>query len=110
MDQELVQYLDERFGRLEQRLDGHDGRFDAIEQRLDGHETRFEGFDRRFDNVNERIRHNGVLIEGLPIPLLARAIFVVDKNNKITYCEYVPEVTTEPNYDKALAALKAAAA
>ena len=32
-------------------------------------------------------RHNnGVLIQGLPIPLLARAIFVVDKNNKITYC------------------------
>ena len=44
MDQELVQYLDERFGRIEQRLDGH---------------------DRRFDDVNERIRHNGVLIEGL---------------------------------------------
>lgn len=51
----------------------------------------------------------GVLIEGLPIPLLARAIFVVDKNNKITYCEYVPEVGQHPNYDKAIAALKAAA-
>jgi thiol peroxidase len=52
-------------------------------------------------------KNYGVLIEGLPIPLLARAIFVVDKNNKITYCEYVPEVTQEPDYDKALAALKA---
>lgn len=52
----------------------------------------------------------GVLIEGLPLPLLARAVFVVDKNNKITYAEYVPEVTSEPNYDAALAALKAAAA
>jgi thiol peroxidase len=51
----------------------------------------------------------GVLIEGLPIPLLSRAIFVVDKNNKITYCEYVPEVTEEPKYEPALAALKAAA-
>jgi thioredoxin-dependent peroxiredoxin len=51
----------------------------------------------------------GVLIEGLPIPLLARAVFVVDKNNKITYVEYVPEVTTLPNLDAALAALKAAA-
>lgn len=54
----------------------------------------------------------GVLLQqqqGLPIALLSRAIFVVDKNNKITYCEYVPEVTTEPNYDKAIAALKAAA-
>jgi len=50
----------------------------------------------------------GVLIEGLPIPLLQRAVFVVDKNNKITYCEYVPEVGAHPNYDKALAALKTA--
>jgi thioredoxin-dependent peroxiredoxin len=51
----------------------------------------------------------GVLIEGLPIPLLTRAVFVVDKNNKITYCEYVPEVTAEPKYEPAVAALKAAA-
>ena len=34
--------------------------------------------------------------------------FIVDKNNKITYCEYVPEVGVHPNYDNALAALKAA--
>jgi thiol peroxidase len=51
----------------------------------------------------------GVLIEGLPVPLLSRAVFVVDKNNKITYCEYVPEVTSHPNYEKAVQALKAAA-
>jgi thiol peroxidase len=51
----------------------------------------------------------GVLIEGLPLPLLSRAVFVVDKGGKITYAEYVPEVTSEPKYDAALAALKAAA-
>ena len=51
----------------------------------------------------------GVLIEGLPIPLLSRSIFVVDKGGKITYVEYVPEVTQHPNYEKAVAALKAAA-
>jgi thiol peroxidase len=55
-------------------------------------------------------KNYGVLIQGLPIPLLARAIFVVDKHNKIAYCEYVPEVTQEPDYDKALAALKSAVA
>lgn len=49
----------------------------------------------------------GVLIEGLPMPLLQRSIFVVDKTGKITYVEYVPEVPSHPNYDKALAALKA---
>jgi thiol peroxidase len=53
----------------------------------------------------------GVLIEsGLPLPLLARAVFVVDKAGKITYAEYVSEVTNHPNYDAALAALQAAAA
>ena len=52
----------------------------------------------------------GVLIEsGLPLQLLTRAVFVVDKNGKITYAEYVPEVTNHPNYDAALAALQAAA-
>jgi thiol peroxidase len=51
----------------------------------------------------------GVLIEsGLPLQLLTRAVFVVDKNGKVTYVEYVPEVTNHPNYDAALAALKAA--
>jgi thiol peroxidase len=49
----------------------------------------------------------GVLIEGLPLPLLSRAVFVVDKSGKITYVEYVPEVTTHPNYDAAIAAVKA---
>lgn len=49
----------------------------------------------------------GVLLEGLPLPLLTRAVFVVDKNGTITYVEYVPEVTSHPNYDAALAAVKA---
>lgn len=31
----------------------------------------------------------GVLIEGLPLALLTRAVFVVDKNGNITYAEYV---------------------
>ena len=50
----------------------------------------------------------GVLLEGLPLPLLTRAVFVVDKTGTVTYAEYVPEVTSEPNYETALAALKAA--
>jgi thioredoxin-dependent peroxiredoxin len=52
--------------------------------------------------------HYGVLISGLPIPLLARAIFVVDANDKLAHVEIVPEIASEPNYDTALAALKAA--
>jgi thioredoxin-dependent peroxiredoxin len=51
----------------------------------------------------------GTLITSLPLPLLTRAVFVVDKDGKITYAEYVSEVTSHPNYDAALAALKAVA-
>ncbi|ABS41317.1 thiol peroxidase [Clostridium botulinum] len=40
--------------------------------------------------------------------LLARAVFVIDSNNKITFVEYVPEVTNQPNFDKVLEAAKAA--
>src|SRR5947207_5982016 len=54
-------------------------------------------------------KNYGVLLEGLAVPLLTRAVFVVDKGGKVTYAEYVPEVTHEPNYEKALAALKAVA-
>ncbi|MBB6445713.1 thiol peroxidase [Bacillus benzoevorans] len=48
----------------------------------------------------------GVAIEGLR--LLARAVFVVDSNDVVTYAEYVPEVTTHPNYEAAIEAAKAA--
>src|SRR5262245_39315748 len=51
----------------------------------------------------------GVLIEGLPLSLLQRAVFVVDAGGKITYAEYVPSVPAHPNYDAALAAVKAVA-
>ncbi|WP_047985104.1 thiol peroxidase [Ornithinibacillus californiensis] len=44
----------------------------------------------------------GVLIKELR--LLARSIFVVDSNDKVTYAEYVSEVSDHPDYDKALEA------
>ncbi len=46
-----------------------------------------------------RIRENG---------LLARSVYVIDANGIIRYEQIVPEVTTEPDYDEALAAAKAA--
>lgn len=48
----------------------------------------------------------GVLIKELR--LLARAVFVVDSDDKVTYVEYVSEVTNHPDYDKAIEAAKAA--
>ena len=38
--------------------------------------------------------------------LLARAVVVIDEAGKILYTELVPEITNEPNYEAALAALK----
>jgi thiol peroxidase len=46
----------------------------------------------------------GTLIE--EIKIMCRAIFVLDKNGKVVYAQYVPEVVDEPNYDAALNALK----
>ncbi len=53
-------------------------------------------------------QHYGVLISSLPVPLLARAIFVVDAKGKLAHVEIVPEIASEPNYDTALAAIKTA--
>ncbi|MBI4602501.1 MAG: thiol peroxidase [Planctomycetes bacterium] len=49
----------------------------------------------------------GVLIKELRI--LARAVFVVDAQDRIAYVEIVPEVAQEPNYEKALQAARQAA-
>ena len=46
----------------------------------------------------------GTLIEELRI--LSRAVFVLDKEGKVVYAQYVPEVASEPDYDKAMSAIK----
>ena len=46
----------------------------------------------------------GMLIDELK--LLARGVFVLDKDGKVVYAEQVKEVATEPNYEAALTALK----
>jgi len=81
MDQELVQYLEERFERQEQRFNA---RFDRLEQRLDSHDQKFVSIDQRFTSIDQRFdelkRHTGVLVEGLrhEVQLVAEgfAVFV----------------------------------
>ena len=46
----------------------------------------------------------GVLIKELR--LLARSVFIIDKNNIVRYKEVVPEESSHPDYDKALQALE----
>lgn len=48
----------------------------------------------------------GVMIDELK--LLTRAVYVLDSQGNVVYSEIVPEVTSEPDYSAALAALKAA--
>lgn len=48
----------------------------------------------------------GVLIKELR--LLARAVFVVDSSDTVTYVEYVSEATNHPDYESALEAAKKA--
>lgn len=45
----------------------------------------------------------GVYIE--EVGFLARAVFVVDENNKVIYVEYCKDVSDHPNYDKVLEVL-----
>ncbi|NLW50504.1 MAG: thiol peroxidase [Candidatus Brocadiaceae bacterium] len=46
----------------------------------------------------------GVLIKGMR--LLARSIFVIDREGRLAYMELVPEITEHPDYEAALAALR----
>ena len=43
-----------------------------------------------------------IIMEGL----LSRCIVVIDESDKVTYTQQVPEIAQEPDYDKAIAALK----
>ncbi len=48
----------------------------------------------------------GVLISDGPLAgICARAVVVMDENNKVVYTEMVPEITQEPDYESALASL-----
>lgn len=51
-------------------------------------------------------RNYGVLIEDGPLAgICTRAIVVLDENDHVLYSELVPEITQEPNYEKALEAV-----
>ncbi|MBX7058962.1 MAG: thiol peroxidase [Leptospirales bacterium] len=55
-------------------------------------------------------RSYGTLIaEGGLRGLSARAVFVVDKNDRLSYVELVPDIAQEPNYEQALKAAASAA-
>ncbi|MBS0346876.1 MAG: thiol peroxidase [Proteobacteria bacterium] len=55
---------------------------------------------------SEFIKNYGVALAAGPLAgLTARAVVVLDENDKVLHSELVPEIKQEPNYDAALAAL-----
>ena len=64
-----------------------------------------EGIDRvhvfsDYKELDFGIKYGFVIDE---LRLLARGVVVVDKDDVVRYVEYVPEITNEPDYEKALA-------
>ena len=60
--------------------------------------------DFRFSDFDESY---GVRMADGPLGgLLARAVVIVGKDGKVAYTELVPEITQEPDYDKAIEAVK----
>ena len=59
-----------------------------------------------FRHLNEFANSYGVaILDSSLAGLTARAVLVLDENNKVLHSELVSEITSEPNYQAALAAL-----
>ena len=57
------------------------------------------------------MKNYGVAITDSPLAgITARAVVVLDENDKVIHAELVPEIKDEPNYDAVLAALEPASA
>ncbi len=55
----------------------------------------------------EFLRNYGVEMSTGPlVGLCARAVVVLDRDDRVLHSELVPQIKNEPNYDAALAALK----
>ncbi|PWB48013.1 MAG: thiol peroxidase [Nitrosomonadales bacterium] len=69
-----------------------------------------EGLDRviMLSTMRGRDFHKdyGVMITDPPLSgLMARAVVILDENDRVIHAELVPEITQEPDYDAAIAAL-----
>ncbi len=67
-----------------------------------------EGIE-RVENISDYLGNNfgsayGILIKDKG--LLARAVFVLDKDNTVKHVEYVTEIASEPNFEAALSVIK----
>lgn len=59
-----------------------------------------------FRNASFAKDYGVLMLDGPLKGLLARSVVVIDADGKVVYTELVPEITSEPNYQPALAAVK----
>ncbi len=73
---------------------------EGIENAIPLSEMRHRGFGEKYGLA---------ILDGPLAGLLARAVLVLDESGKVIHSELVPEIGNEPDYEKALEALKNAA-
>jgi SMC interacting uncharacterized protein involved in chromosome segregation len=56
MDQELIAYLDKRFGSVDERFESMDQRFESMDQRFVTMDQRFESIDQRFETMEQSLK------------------------------------------------------
>jgi thioredoxin-dependent peroxiredoxin len=59
-----------------------------------------------FRDANFAKNYGVEIVDGPLAGLTARAVVVLDENNKVLHAQLVPEIKDEPDYDAALAVLK----
>ena len=60
--------------------------------------------DYRYNDFTEN--YNTEMLDGALKGLSARAVFVLDQDNVVKYVELVSEISSEPDYDKVMAAVE----
>ena len=59
----------------------------------------------QFRDMNFSKAYGTHILEGGLTGLSARAVFVIDRSDKVSYTELVPDIGQEPNYDAVIAAV-----
>ena len=83
--------------------DGYDAETRAEVQRMLDNPDKTELIESFYKDLEFGLKY-GFLIEELR--LLTRGIVIIGKDQKVKYVEYVPEITAEPDYEKAMEALR----
>ena len=65
MFKELVDFLGEKFEKIDQQFEKIDQRFEKIDQRFEKIDQRFDHMDQRFDRLESQVQNNTAAIEAL---------------------------------------------